>query len=225
MDPQDDGYYLEVPQVRQRDFEQALDEDYETAKEYALLDPVVTARIAEILVPQLQTQPKLWRYYQDLEKPIVPIVEKMQHTGVQIDADALEPLRDTLDQAITFHDNALREILRAEFKFNPRSAAQLSRRTGRDGAAPGGHDEGRGAHGVRGWLLKAIEEVDLEKIDESTDDAKRLAVIHVLRSREYAKLRTTYVERLFTDRDGVRGVSMPHSIRWWQTLTVQFQWA
>jgi uracil-DNA glycosylase family 4 len=205
VDPQDDGYYLRTTLKRKkRDFEEALEEDYETAKEYALLDPVVTARIAEILVPQLHTQPKLLRYYQDLEKPIVPIVEKMQHVGVQIDADALEPLRDTLDQAITFHDNALREILRVDDKFNPRSAAQLSAALVGMGLPLVDTTKGGALTVSEDALLKAIGEVDLEKIDESTDDEKRLAVIHVLRSREYAKLRTTYVERLLTERD-VRG--------------------
>jgi uracil-DNA glycosylase family 4 len=201
VDNGDGTYTRQSYKQHKRDFEQALDEDYDQAKAYALLDPVVTARVAEELVPKLRAEPTLWRYYQDFEKPIVPIVEKMTRTGVQIDADALEPLRDTLDDAIAFHDNALREILGQNSDFNPRSAEKLARAligfglplvdTTASGAVSVAEDR----------LLRAIEEVDLEKIDESTDDAKRLAVIHVLRSREYAKLRTTYVERLLGDRD------------------------
>lgn len=197
-----DGHYLRTTlKKKKRDFEEALDEDYEEAKAYALLDPVVTARVAEVLVPQLQADPTLWRYYQEIEKPVVPILAKMEHTGVQIDAGALEPLRDTLDQAIQFHDNSLREILRKDDKFNPRSAAQLSAVLVAMGLPLVDQTKNGGLTVSEDALLKAIGEVDLEKIDESTDDAKRLAVIHVLRSREYAKLRTTYVERLLTDRD------------------------
>jgi DNA polymerase-1 len=204
VDPDDPAFYLRMTRKsKKRDFEEALNEDYERAKDYALRDPVVTSRLAAILEPKLRAVPVLWRYYQEIEKPIVPILEKMERVGVQIDAGALEPLRDTLDEAIQFHDDALREIVQAGPDFNPRSAAQLAAALTRMGLPLAKETKGGAISVAEDVLLRAIDEVDLEKVDESTDDQKRLAVIHVLRSREYAKLRTTYVERLLSDRDNL----------------------
>jgi uracil-DNA glycosylase family 4 len=200
--PQDDHTYIRrTRKKRQRDFEQALDEDYENAKDYALRDAVVTSRLAEILEPKLRAEPALWNYYQTLEKPIVPILEKMERTGVMIDADALEPLKETLDAEIEYHDTALRALV-GNPNLNPRSADQLARALIDLGLPLIGETKTGAVSVSESALLSAIDEVDLEKVDDETDDPKRLAVIHVLRSRENAKLRKTYVERLLNDRDG-----------------------
>ncbi len=182
-------------------FDEALERDYERAKTYALKDAVVTSRVAQILVPQLRAEPKLWQHYQTVDKPIVPILDRMERRGVLIDTTALEPLAEKLQEAKQFHDSALREILGRDDSFNPASNDQLAEallsmglplvETTKTGNISVGEDV----------LLRAVGEIDLEKIDESTDDEKRLAVIHTLRSREYAKLHKTYVERLINDRD------------------------
>lgn len=197
-----DGTYTRRSyKARKRDFEEALEEDYEKAKDYALRDPVVTSRLAEILEPKLRAEPRLWNYYQTLEKPIVPILEKMERVGVMIDADALIPLQDTLTQEIEYHDESLKALV-GNADLNPRSADQLARALIALGLPLAGETKSGAVSVAEQALLAAIDEVDLDTVDEETDDEKRLAVIHVLRSREYSKLRKTYVERLLADRDG-----------------------
>lgn len=201
-DPDDDAYYLrKTHKQKKRDFEEALDQDYEAAKDYALRDPVVTSRLAEILEPKLRAEPVLWRYYQEMEKPIVPVLERMERTGVEIDPGALEPLQQTLDEAIEFHDNTLRQLLGADDTFNPRANEQLARALVDMGLPLVDTTKNGSLSVAESALLRAVGEIDLEKMDETTDDEKRLAVLHTLRGREYRKLKTTYVERLLEDLD------------------------
>jgi uracil-DNA glycosylase family 4 len=200
-DPTDPAYYVRTTRrKRKRDFGEALDEDYEAAKDYALRDPVVTSRLAEILEPKLRADPVLWNYYQTLEKPIVPILEKMERVGVMIDADALEPLRATLDVQIAEHEAAVREIA-GNPDLNINSPDQLARALTALGIPLVRETKGGAVSVAEDALLAGIDEIDLAQVDEETDDPKKLAVVHVLRAREASKLRKTYVERLLTDRD------------------------
>ena len=201
-DPLNPAYYVRTTRrKRKRDFGQALDEDYEAAKDYALRDPVVTSRLAEILEPKLRADSRLWNYYQTLEKPIVPILEKMERTGVMIDADALEPLRATLDVQIAEHEAAVREITESP-ALNINSPDQLARALTDLGIPLVRETKGGAVSVAEDALLAGIDEIDLEQVDEEGDDPKKLAVVHVLRAREASKLRKTYVERLLSDRDG-----------------------
>lgn len=200
-DPLDPAYYVRTTRrKRKRDFGQALDEDYEAAKDYALRDPVVTSRLAEIVEEKLRAEPKLWNYYKTLEKPIVPILNDMEARGVMIDADALEPLRDTLEVEIAEHEAMVRRLTDVpDLKLG--SADQLARALTAMGL-PLLRETKSGAVSVdEASLLAAIEEIDLAHVDQETDDPKKLAVVHVLGAREASKLRKTYVERLLNDRD------------------------
>lgn len=184
-----------------RDFKTALTEDYEAAKEYALLDAVVTSRVARALVPKLHETPSLLKYYQEIEKPIVPILHHMESVGVLIDADALMPLRESLDDAIAFHDAALRQVLEAPEGFNPRAPDQLAAALVRLGLPLRDETKGGNLSVAEAALLSAVRAASLEKLDENSNDAHVQAIIHILRGREYTKLRTTYVQALLRDRD------------------------
>jgi uracil-DNA glycosylase family 4 len=201
LDPLDPAYYIRTTRKkRKRDFGEALEEDYEAAKDYALRDPVVTSRLAEILEPKLRADPPLWNYYQTLEKPIVPILEKMERTGVMIDADALEPLRETLERQIEEHEGMVR-LLTGQPDLNINSPDKLARALTDLGLVLVRETKSGAVSVAEDALLAAIDEIDLEKVDDETDDPKKLAVVHVLRAREANKLRKTYVERLLADRD------------------------
>lgn len=196
-----DGTYTRRSRKRRtRNFEEALDEDYERAKDYALRDPVVTSRLAEILEPKLRAEPALWNYYQTLEKPIVPILDKMEHIGVMVDADALLPLQETLEQEIQFHDESLRALV-GNSDLNPNSTEQLARALTALGLPLFGTTKSGDISVGKTTLLAAIDEVDLDQIEEEDADDKRQAVLHVLRGREYRKLKKTYVDNLLAMRD------------------------
>jgi DNA polymerase-1 len=63
--------------------------DLDTATRYAAEDADVTLRLHEKLWPQLQAEPGLKRVYTDLELPLIRVLERMEYTGVRVDAQLL----------------------------------------------------------------------------------------------------------------------------------------
>ncbi|MBL0030081.1 MAG: DNA polymerase I [Rhodanobacteraceae bacterium] len=65
------------------------DVDLEPATEYAAEDADVTLRLHEVLQARLATVPALQRVYQDIEMPLVPVLQRMEARGILIDAQRL----------------------------------------------------------------------------------------------------------------------------------------
>jgi len=60
------------------------------AAEYSAEDADVTLRLHATLWPKLEALPALRRVYEDIEAPLIPVLERMEHTGVLIDAALLK---------------------------------------------------------------------------------------------------------------------------------------
>ncbi|MGN6481122.1 DNA polymerase I [Luteibacter sp.] len=63
--------------------------DIETAGKYAAEDADITLRLHHALWPQLEAVPSLRSVYTDIEIPVVPVLARMEQTGVLIDANEL----------------------------------------------------------------------------------------------------------------------------------------
>jgi DNA polymerase-1 len=63
--------------------------DLDTATRYAAEDADVTLRLHEKLWPQLQADPGLKTIYADIERPLIRVLERMEYTGVRVDAQLL----------------------------------------------------------------------------------------------------------------------------------------
>ena len=63
--------------------------DCDTACRYAAEDADITLRLHHALWPKLDAEPSLRDVYQDIEIPLVPVLAKMERTGVLIDAHVL----------------------------------------------------------------------------------------------------------------------------------------
>jgi DNA polymerase-1 len=63
--------------------------DLDTATRYAAEDADVTLQLHEALWPKLSQTPELARVYTDIELPLVRVLERMEYTGVQVDARLL----------------------------------------------------------------------------------------------------------------------------------------
>ncbi len=59
--------------------------DIETATRYAAEDADITLRLHGQLWPQLQAIPSLAKLYQEIEIPLVPVLSRMERTGVLVD--------------------------------------------------------------------------------------------------------------------------------------------
>jgi DNA polymerase-1 len=63
--------------------------DVQRAADYAAEDADVTLRLHRALWPQLEAAPKLKSVFEDIEMPLVPVLARMEQTGVLIDVDKL----------------------------------------------------------------------------------------------------------------------------------------
>ncbi|MGH8040517.1 MAG: DNA polymerase I [Rudaea sp.] len=64
--------------------------DVQRACEYAAEDADITLRLHLALWPKLQSEPKLRRVFEEIEMPLVPVLARMEQTGVLIDVDKLK---------------------------------------------------------------------------------------------------------------------------------------
>jgi DNA polymerase-1 len=63
--------------------------DVERATAYAAEDADITLRLHRALHPALVATPGLESVYRDMEMPLLPILARMERTGVKLDADLL----------------------------------------------------------------------------------------------------------------------------------------
>ncbi|MEQ4915679.1 DNA polymerase I [Morganella morganii] len=61
----------------------------EEAAKYAAEDADITLLLHQALYPQLEAEKSLLHVYQDIEMPLVPVLSRMERTGVLIDANVL----------------------------------------------------------------------------------------------------------------------------------------
>jgi DNA polymerase-1 len=63
--------------------------EIERAAEYSAEDADVTLQLHQALWPQLEAIPSLKSVYEQIEQPLVPVLLRMEHTGVLVDVDLL----------------------------------------------------------------------------------------------------------------------------------------
>jgi DNA polymerase-1 len=93
------------------------------AAEYSSEDADIALRLHRVLWPQIQTLPALQKLYEEIEQPLVPVLLRMEHTGVLIDRELMR----TMSREIAVQ---LQEIVGAAHKeaggeFNIDSPKQL----------------------------------------------------------------------------------------------------
>jgi DNA polymerase-1 len=74
--------------------------DIETATRYSAEDADITLRLHQSLWAQLAAEPALQRVYTSIEQPLVPVLFRMEHQGVLIDAALLRQQSQQLAEAM-----------------------------------------------------------------------------------------------------------------------------
>jgi DNA polymerase-1 len=64
--------------------------DVDRAAEYAAQDADVTLRLHQAIWPQLEAAPRLKRLYETIEQPLVPVLYRMERSGVLVDRGLLK---------------------------------------------------------------------------------------------------------------------------------------
>jgi len=63
--------------------------DIDAATRYAAEDADVTLRLHEVLMPRLVAEPKLHAVFKDIEMPLVPVLRRMEASGILVDGAVL----------------------------------------------------------------------------------------------------------------------------------------
>ncbi len=97
--------------------------DLDIASPYAAEDADITLRLHNLLDGKLSKSPELRRVYDDIEVPLIPVLSKMERTGVLIDSKKLLDQSAELDKRLKELEKEAFEI--AEQEFNLSSPKQL----------------------------------------------------------------------------------------------------
>ncbi|MCW8864173.1 MAG: DNA polymerase I [Colwellia sp.] len=74
--------------------------DIEKAGHYAAEDADITLRLHQAIFPALEQLPEQLSVYNDIEIPLMPVLAKMEQTGVLIDCDLLDQQSHTIGQRL-----------------------------------------------------------------------------------------------------------------------------
>jgi DNA polymerase-1 len=154
----------------------------ERAGDYAAEDAEVTLCLHQTLWPRLEAMPSLAGLYQQIEMPLVPVLSRMERTGVRIDRDQLATQSHALAQRIqTLEEQAYRVAGRP---FNLGSPKQIGAIFFDELKLPVVAKTPTGA--------PSTSESVLEQLAGDGHELPHLILEH----RRLAKLRSTYTDKL-----------------------------
>jgi len=96
--------------------------EIEKATDYSCADADMTGRLNEVLSKELKSQ-ELWRLFDEVEMPLVPVLFTMEENGIALDKNILTRMSRELGEQITMLEGEI--YSRAGQKFNINSPAQL----------------------------------------------------------------------------------------------------
>ncbi|WP_194096828.1 DNA polymerase I [Marivivens aquimaris] len=150
------------------------------AVKYAAEDADITLRLWERFKPQLHQQ-KVTTVYETLERPLVPVLERMEMRGVKVDRDTLSRMSNAFAQKMAQLEDEIQKA--AGRDFNVGSPKQLGEVLFDDLSLPGGKKGKNGAYSTGADILEDLA---------TEHELPRL----VLDWRQLSKLKSTYTDAL-----------------------------
>ena len=154
----------------------------EKAAPYAAEDADVTLRLWKLMKPGLVTN-RAVTVYETLERPLSPVLAKMEMHGIKVDRDFLSRLSNGFSQKMAGLEDDIFEL--AGEKFNVGSPKQLGEILFDKMSMPGGKQTKTGAWGTGADVLEDLA---------MTHDLPR----RILDWRSVSKLKSTYTDSLQT---------------------------
>lgn len=199
---------VKVKTVPAGDFREALVNNPERAKAYAMEDAYATALLYPILSKKLAQYPTQERYYREIEKPTSAILAGMEQRGIRLDQNVI---RAASDYTLAQEQIALAEL--PEWLENPYSNAQVSQALQEMGAVLTARTESGTAFQVDEDVLLQITgyhtfEDLLARVDEGVGPKQKLLnhfCASLLTARKAKKFKSTYCDaymgkdRIYTD--------------------------
>lgn len=152
------------------------------AAPYAVADAVVPLRLRANQTAELRDK-NLWRLFEQVEMPLVPVLLDMEMTGVLLDVPFLRQMAVELDKRLTALEKEIMALAGCDFNLNsPQQLAEVL--FGKlHLTAPGGRKTATGRVSVAQDVLDSM--ADQHPIIEK-----------ILEHRQLAKLKNTYVDAL-----------------------------
>jgi DNA polymerase-1 len=150
------------------------------AVRYAAEDADVTMRLWETFKPQLHRK-RVATVYETLERPLVPVLARMEMAGIRVDRDTLSRMSNAFAQSMAGLEDEIQKL--AGRPFNVGSPKQLGEILFDEMALPGGVKGKTDAYGTGADVLE-----DLATEHELPGK--------VLDWRQLAKLKSTYTDAL-----------------------------
>ena len=158
-------------------FDKVLVDD---AVKYASEDADITLRLWQLFKPRLHTS-RVTTVYETLERPLVPVLAKMEMNGIKVDRDTLSKMSNTFAQKMAQLEDECHEL--AGGKFNVGSPAQVGEILFDQMELPGGKKGKTGKYATPADVLE-----DLATEHELPG--------RILDWRQLQKLKSTYTDAL-----------------------------
>jgi DNA polymerase-1 len=155
----------------------------EKATEYAAEDADVTLRLWKVLKPRLIAE-RMTRVYEGLERPLVPVLARMERRGISIDRQVLSRLSGEFAQKAGALEDEIKKL--AGESLNPGSPKQIGDVLFGKFGLPGAKKTKTGA-----WSTSASVLEDLAEEGHALPQK-------ILEWRQVSKLRSTYTDALPT---------------------------
>lgn len=157
--------------------------DIPSVAQYCGMDTYITYHIRPILQEKLESVPKLWDLFQNLEMPLEPILAEMEWRGIRIDKEYLSTFSQELEKDLDALE--IKAYAEAGQKFNLNSPKQLS---GILEEKLGDKFTGKSRKSKTGYSTDVTVLNKLEGVHPLIDT--------ILENRTLAKLKSTYVDAL-----------------------------
>ncbi len=146
---------------------------------YACADADLTGRLREVLEHDLK-QHNLWKLFDEVEMPLVPVLARMEMTGVALDASVLREMSRQLGGQIVALEKEIYDAVGHEFTIG--SPQQLSKLLFEDLNLP------KSRRGKQGYSTDAQVLESLRGVHPVVD--------LILQYRQLTKLKSTYIDTL-----------------------------
>lgn len=153
----------------------------DAAGPYAAEDADITLRLHQILHAKLEKEPSLLEVYKTIEQPLIKVLQKIEHYGVQVDKQLLFEQSHKIAQQLNKLEHQAYELAGQEFNLN--STKQLGEILFEKLKLPVIKKTPKGAPStVENVLVELSENYELPKL--------------LLEYRSLAKLKSTYTDKL-----------------------------
>lgn len=153
----------------------------EKACDYAAEDAEITLRLYHILKPRL-AQEQCARVYEDIERPIIPVIADMELAGIKVDTQALKEMSLEFGRKLVALEQDIYRL--AGHEFNVASPKQMGVVLFEEMGLPGGSKTKGGDWSTAADVLEDLESQGHE------------IVSRILEWRQLSKLKSTYTDAL-----------------------------